>query len=71
MPSIKTLVATKISDADIRGAVRIVSSNTKILENNPETLQMLQDKHPDIHPERQLPPAPGFDDDECVIPVVT
>ena len=69
--SIRELVAAKISDADIRGAIRIVSSNTTILENNPDTLQKLQDKHQDIHPERQLPPAPEIDDAELMIPVVT
>ena len=69
--SIRKLVAAKIADADIRGAIRIISSKTTILEINPETLQMLQEKHPDIHPERQLPPAPENGDADYVTPTVT
>ena len=32
---------------------------------------MLQEKHPDIHPERQLPPAPENGDADYVTPTVT
>merc|ERR1711978_106963 len=55
------LVSEKISAGDIRGAVRIVSSDDKLLECSEETFQKLQERHPAPHKDSTLPPAPSKD----------
>ena len=59
LPNISAQVSNKIRASDIRGAVRIVSSNDKILENTPETLSKLEGKHPPAHPDTQMPDPPS------------
>ena len=41
-------VSEKLSDLDLRGAIRLVSSEETIAENSPETIQLLQAKHPAV-----------------------
>ena len=43
---------------DIRGAVRILSSEDKVLKGDRATLIKLQEKHPESQPNTQLPPPP-------------
>ena len=49
------LVAKKLANCDIKGAVRILSSDDKILPFNDDTLTKLRSKHPCPHPDACLP----------------
>lgn len=40
-------IQSKISDCDIRGAIRLLSSDDKLAPKNEDTLLKLQEKHPD------------------------
>ena len=61
-PSIANIVSGKISDGDIRGAVRILASDARVLDSSPEVLEALKAKHPPPHEDTQLPAPPS---DEC------
>ena len=43
---------------DIRGAVRILSSEDTVLPSDASTLQKLKEKHPPPHPHTNMPPPP-------------
>ena len=57
-PSLSAQVSSKLSAGDIRGAVRVLSSEDKVLKGDNATLHKLQEKHPDSHPNSLLPPPP-------------
>ena len=48
-------VMTKISLGDVRGAVRLISSDCKIIQPSPAASFELQEKHPPQHSESTLP----------------
>lgn len=52
------LVGKKIANGDIKGAIRVLSSNDTILPQSPNTLATLQSKHPSRHPDSQMPEPP-------------
>ena len=58
IPPLSAQISTKLSMGDIRGAVRILSSEDKVLKGDRATLLKLQEKHPESHPDTQLPPPP-------------
>ena len=58
IPPLLAQISSKLSTGDIRGAVRVLSSEDKVLKGDTATLQKLKDKHPDPHPNSQLPPPP-------------
>ena len=61
-PNIAALVATKIGTGDIRGAVRILASDDKVMEINEETIEKLEERHPPPHPDTNFDhsqPEPG------------
>ena len=60
-PNIAAIVASKIGTGDIRGAVRILASDDKVLEVNEETIEKLRERHPQADPATSFnhPPAPG------------
>ena len=53
------MVSSKLAYGDIRGAVRIISSNDKLLENIPKVLKKLELKHPKINKNSNLPLPPS------------
>ena len=55
---LRKIVSAKLSDLDIRGAVRLLSSDAKLLSSTPETLEKLKTKHPEPHSDTVLPPPP-------------
>ena len=55
---LRKTVSAKLSDLDIRGAVRLLSSDAKLLSSTPETLEKLKKKHPEPHPDTVLPSPP-------------
>ena len=57
-PPLSAQISTKLSMGDISGAVRILSSEDKVLRGDGDTLQKLKEKHPDPHPNSQVPPPP-------------
>ena len=57
-PSLSAQISSKLSAGDIRGAVRVLSSEDKVLKGDNATLLKLQEKHPDSHPNSELPPPP-------------
>ena len=52
------LVAKKLANSDIKGAVRILSSNDLVLPYDTDTLSQLRSKHPAPHPESCFPNPP-------------
>ena len=53
------MVSSKLACGDIRGAVRIISSNDKLLENIPKVLKKLKLKHSKINKSSNLHPPPS------------
>ena len=53
--TIKNRVGAKMASADISGAVKVLSSNNKILEPSEEVVQKLKEKHPDRHFLSEMP----------------
>jgi len=56
------LVAKKLANNDIKGAIRILSSEDSILPFDNETLTRLKSKHPPPHPDSDLPRPPEADE---------
>ena len=54
----------KIEAGDVRGAVRVISSDDSLSPSSEAVLESLQSKHPSTHPESNLPPAPSTSDIE-------
>ena len=55
---LRKIVSAKLSDMDIRGAVRLLSSDAKLLSSTPETMEKLKKKHPEAHTDTVLPLPP-------------
>ena len=53
------LVSRKLANNDIRGAIRILSSEDSLLPFDRETVSLLESRHPNQHPEADLPSPPG------------
>ena len=58
-PNFKTLTANKLKVCDIKGAIRIISSDNKVLPVTKENRDKLQDKHPKPHKDTVMPEGPG------------
>ena len=58
-PDLKKQVSEKISQFDVKGAIRLISSNDKVLPPTQEIYEKLCDKHPVRHPGSNLPDPPG------------
>ena len=56
------LVAKKLANSDIKGAVQILSSDDRVLPFDEATLSQLRSKHPEPHPDSSLPNPPSVDD---------
>ena len=56
--NISILVSSKLSDGDVTRAVRILSSDSKVLECSDNVISQLNAKHPDLHINAVLPHAP-------------
>ena len=56
--NISKLVSSKLSDGDVTGAVRILSSDSKVLECSDNVISQLNAKHPDPRINAVLPHAP-------------
>ena len=55
--SLADRVSSKLEEGDFREAVRLASSpSTTLVADNPENLQKLKGKHPDSHPDTDIPP---------------
>ena len=52
---IAELVQGKIEEFDVKGAVRIISSNDKLAEQTPEVIQEMRAKHPSGEEPRTVP----------------
>ena len=52
------VVARKLANNDIKGAIRFLSSDDKILPFDLETLSHLKSKHPPPHPDSDMPGPP-------------
>ena len=52
------LAGKKISNGDIKGAIRVLSSNDSILPFDEDTLSILKAKHPSRHPDSKMPDCP-------------
>ena len=55
------LAGKKIANGDIRGAIRVLSSNDSILPYDESTFSVLKTKHPSRHPESHMPDWPSDD----------
>ena len=67
--TLRRRVNGKISDGDIRGAVRELASDESVAPMNDDTIRVLRSKHPPKPPDLQLPEPP--DDDMAAPPVAT
>ena len=52
------LVGKKLANGDVKGAIRVLSSNDTILVQNPNTLATLLLKHSSRHPASKMPEPP-------------
>ena len=48
-------VAKKIASGDVKGAIRVISSNDSFLPFDPDTFSILESKHPPRHPSSKSP----------------
>ena len=55
-PSLANLVASKMAAADVKGAVRIASSDDSVLKPSPEIKKKLEEKHPKPPEDTSMPP---------------
>ena len=55
---LKRLVNAHLSEYNIKGAVRILSSSASLVAPNQDSLSIMKKKHPPRHPEESCPPAP-------------
>ena len=61
------LVGKKLANFDIKGAVRILSSDDRILPFDESTLSQLQTKHPAPHPDSDFPNPPSREEGEVAL----
>ncbi|KAG1702407.1 Retrotransposable element SLACS protein [Nymphon striatum] len=57
-PTLAKLVSSKIATGDVRGAVRIVSSESSIVKASAEVCQKLREMHPEPHIDTAFPLSP-------------
>ena len=55
---ISSMVSSKLGIGDVKGAVRILSSDATLLDCTPEIVEKLKSKHPDLHKDSNFPAAP-------------
>ena len=55
-------VAAKLEEGDVKGAVRLASSEDSIAKRCDATLASLREKHPPPHPQSIIPPCPTSSD---------
>jgi len=55
----KSLVNQKLSDFNIKGALQILSGDSSFDNPSKESLDTLQQKHPQVPPDLMLPPSPS------------
>ena len=55
---LKRAVSLKLSDGDVRGAIRLLASNDQIADHSDGVVESLKQKHPPAPPDLELPPAP-------------
>ena len=55
-PTLANLVASKMAAADVKGAVRLASSDDSVLKPSPEIKKKLEDKHPKPPEDTVMPP---------------
>ena len=55
---ISNMVSSKLGMGDVKGAVRILSSDATVLDRTPEIVEKLKSKHPDLHKDSNFPAAP-------------
>ena len=60
-------VSAKLADGDVRGAVRLLSSDTGIAPNCQETLNKLKERHPRSPPDIRLINPPDPDTESCLV----
>ena len=53
------LAGKKLANGDVKGAIRVLSSNDSLLPSDPSTLSVLESKHPPRHPDSQIPDPPS------------
>ena len=58
-PNYKTMTANKLKQCDIKGAIRVISSDDKILPVTKENRDKLEKKHPKPHKDTVMPEGPG------------
>ena len=56
--NLSTLVGAKLAAFDVKGAVRLVSSEDKFMAHSKESLDRLRKKHPHPHPNTSMPDGP-------------
>ena len=56
------LAGKKLANGDVKGAIRVLSSNDSLLPSDPNTLSILESKHPSRHPDSKLPDPPSAED---------
>jgi len=57
--NMKSLVNQKLSDFNIKSALQILSGDSSFVNPNKESLDILQQKHPQLPPDLMLPPSPS------------
>ena len=55
---LSALVGAKLAAFDVKGAVRLVSSEDKFMVHSKESLDRLREKHPPPHPNTSMPDGP-------------
>ena len=55
---ISNMVSSKLGVGDVKGAVRILSSDATVSDCTPEIAEKLKSKHPDLHKDSNFPAAP-------------
>ena len=67
MKNLKRRIEVKISDGDVSGAVRILSSDLSMAPHTPETLSALNSRHPPAPPALSLPPSPNTSSEPTMV----
>ena len=62
------LAGKKLANGDVKGAIRVLSSNDSLLPSDPSTLSTLESKHPPRHPDSEIPNPPNADQAVCALP---
>lgn len=65
--SLSRRVEYKISEGDVKGAVKILSSNETLAPQNQETLKLLRQKHPPPKKPLNIPEAPAKNAEHLIV----